>query len=423
MSHLEVQPPQGRHVCLLTRQRIVGRTNGSSTYVLSICDHLKRSGFTLHYLSPSPATFGRWPWLRLGPELDVFATVRIRGGVKFGRTVMNTRWRAWFEAGLVAVEAILRRLGASVTLSRPAPYAIAAPVTEADKAFLRRRAGPALQGILVDYAFLTEAAAELRQPQAPVAVVMHDLFSSRGEQFARLASADSVAALSFEEEMRLLSRAGLVLAIQDEEAQIVRKALPGVGVALTPMAVSARALARPGLDDTLLFVGSKTAPNVDGLEWFLREVWPAVRAARPAARLRVAGSVCQSVRQPAPGVDYLGVVPDLAGEYETAGVVLSPLRAGSGLKIKLIEAMAEGKAIVATSVTLQGVDELVRPTVAAADTAEDFTSAIVGLCGDGERRRELGARALDVARSHFGPAACYGRLVDYFSAAPGTAGR
>src|SRR5262249_8954425 len=55
-------------ICIISRQRIVGQTNGSSAYVLSIAAYLKANGHRVHLLSPSPLTFGRWPFMRLSPE-------------------------------------------------------------------------------------------------------------------------------------------------------------------------------------------------------------------------------------------------------------------------------------------------------------------------------------------------------------------
>src|SRR5690606_3854767 len=116
-----------------------------------------------------------------------------------------------------------------------------------------------------------------------------------------------------------------------------------------PMPARAEDQPSPGEDDRVLFVGSNTAPNTVGLAWFLEEVWPEVLKRRPSCRLDVAGSVERGFdARDQRGVRFLGLVDDLAPLYRRAGVVVSPLTFGSGLKIKLIEAMAQGKAVVAT---------------------------------------------------------------------------
>ncbi len=68
----------------------------------------------------------------------------------------------------------------------------------------------------------------------------------------------------------------------------------------------------------MVFVGSNTAPNVVGLNWFLKDVWPQVVAMRSNAALKVVGSIARSLSGLPPGVECLGVVPDLAPVYEAA---------------------------------------------------------------------------------------------------------
>src|SRR6185503_16310562 len=144
-----------------------------------------------------------------------------------------------------------------------------------------------------------------------------------------------------------------------------------------------------------------------GLRWFLDAIWPAVRSSVPDAILLVAGSVCGAAKPLSDGVRLLGSVRDLAGLYRRAAVVISPLQAGSGLKIKLIEALAHGKAIVATGVTLQGVEQEVDGAVLVADDPADFAAAVIRLLSDEKLRLACASAALEVARTKFSPTACY----------------
>src|SRR5262249_28743035 len=74
-----VEKPSRAQICLLSRQRVVGRTNGSSTYLLDLAEAIGRRGMELSFLSPSPTTLGRWPYLRLSGELSIFRRVQVRG--------------------------------------------------------------------------------------------------------------------------------------------------------------------------------------------------------------------------------------------------------------------------------------------------------------------------------------------------------
>jgi glycosyltransferase involved in cell wall biosynthesis len=407
---------EGRNICVISRQRIVGRTNGSSVYLLSIAEFLKSQGYRLHYLSPTPATFGRWPFLALRRETAVFDSIRIRGSVRLGRILLVLDPSVFWRAALAMLDRLLARFAlADRHMGRPAPYAVSVELTEEDATFIARQAPPLADAILLDYAFLTPTIPHVGRPDAPSMVIMHDLFSARGAQFERLGKTDSVAAISQEQEMDLLGKADLVIAIQEEEAEIVRACLPGQAVTVAPCAIEPARQAHPGNPDQLLFVGSRTAPNIDALQWFLADVWPIIQARRASARLAVAGSVTQGCGPAVAGVDYLGIVADLEPLYRDAGVVISPLRVGSGLKVKLIEAFGWGKAVVATPVTLQGIRQLVADCVAVAETAEDFAAATLQLMADDDLRRGRAEQTLELARRHFGPDHCYRGILDFLT--------
>ena len=400
---------------MISRQRIVGKTNGSSAYILSIVEHLKANGFRIHYVSPSPATFGRWPFIRLLPEMDVFETVCIRGSIRLGRFLILLNPFVALRGAIAVLDQLLARTGLTKRrLGRPAPYSIALPLSPRDSAFLRSRVPPVADQLLLDYAFLTPCI-EVVGTERPSIVIMHDLFSARAPQFASLNQSDSAARLSAAEEMALLSAADLIVAIQEEEAATVRKWLPGKRVVVAPMAVQPVTHPYPGNSDTILFVGSNTAPNIDGLRCFISEAWPRITRQRPSSRLLVAGSVVWSYAPQVAGVRYLGVLPNLDDPYRRAGVVISPLRVGSGLKVKLLEALSWGKAVVATSVTTQGIGPLLDKAIVIADDPEDFAFNVVALMNDEEERGRYGAQALQAASRHFGEDTCYEGILSFIT--------
>src|SRR5205807_5150488 len=126
-----------RQVCILTRQRIVGRTNGSSRYLLDIVDFLVKRGFDAHLLIPSPTTLGRWPILKLADDMAVFKTIRFRGTLRVGRYIVGFDPRVAIKGMLGLIDRVLYRTGIfSRQLSRPAPYAIAQPLTREDQPFI-----------------------------------------------------------------------------------------------------------------------------------------------------------------------------------------------------------------------------------------------------------------------------------------------
>lgn len=395
-------------VTLISRQRIVGATNGSSAYVLALAGALKDAGYAVDYLGASPKIFGRWAALKLRPELAAFDRYLVHGGVRLGSFVIARDPKVWIASALAVADRLLSKIGIS-GLSQPAEYAQGAAATRADQLWIARNAAPNAQAVLCDYAFTASLAPYALSPNARSAIIMHDLMSAR---VADAAETNTVK-ISAADEFRMLGLADAVIAIQHEEAAKVSAALPERVVLTAPHSTLPVLAPQPGEDDLLFFVGSNTAPNIVGLEWFFREIWPVIRAKRPAARLKVAGSVARGVGAAPDGVTMLGVVGDLAPLYAEAGVVISPLFTGSGLKIKLIEALAAGKSVVGTSVTAQGVESQVAGAIVLEDDAPRFADACVNLLGQHERRAALAASALDSANAHFSAAACFRSLTAF----------
>ena len=406
--------PPGIDIFLISRQRIVGNTNGSSAYILSIAEYLRSKGFRIHYLSPSPAAFGRWPFFRLRPEMAVFESYRIRGSIKLGPFLLLPNPKVFWRALIAALDRILARTDLSKRrLGKPAPHSITVPLSARDSRFLEERVRGRADVLILDYAFLTPCIKFAKGTQTPTIVIMHDLFSAVIPDLRKVADDQYVPEMSEAEEMALLSAADLVVAIQDEEAATVRNRLPRQRVLVAPMAVEAADQSSPGDADTLLFVGSNTLPNIDGLRWFIENVWGRIRAARASARLLVAGSVAWSYAPAVQGVEYLGIVADLRQLYKRAGVIVSPLRVGSGLKIKLVEGLGFGKAMVVTPTSVRGVESIVENAVLIAETVEAFASDVLRLMADEARRTRYGEAALHVAATQFGKEASYGEIATF----------
>ncbi len=146
--------------------------------------------------------------------------------------------------------------------------------------------------------------------------------------------------------------------------------------------------------DHVLFVGSfRYWPNVDGVRWFVEQVWPRIVRCRPAARLSLVGfDPPAEVRrlECMPGVAVVGTVPDVAPWLARASVVIVPLRAGSGTRLKLLEALAAGKAVVSTQLGAEGVECEHGRHLLLADEPQAFAASVLSLLASPERRLELG---------------------------------
>ena len=390
--------PERPVVTIVSKQRLVGATNGSSAYLLALARSIIAAGCEIDLIQPSPDIAGRTPVMRLKPEMDIFTQHRVRGGKRQGNTFLFTDPGLWSDAirGSVSRIGRLMKVTAKWTKDRPRPYSVATPWQAEDFAFLQRHIRPQTRLVIADYMFTTPAF-ETAPPGAATAVIMHDLFHARDGK-----GADSVAMVSRTDEIAMLARADSVIAIQREECRFIEEHVPGTHAILAQMPAQPVVTPNPGQDDRLLFIGSNTAPNSVGLRHFLTEIWPSILRTRPDCRLDVAGTVDRafggcSFRN----VRFLGMVDRLEPLYRDAGIVISPLTFGSGLKIKLIEALAQGKAMVVSGVTLQGVEDVCGPAVRRADSAEEWLRAVTDLTARTGERADLAASALQCARTHF----------------------
>ena len=144
-------------------------------------------------------------------------------------------------------------------------------------------------------------------------------------------------------------------------------------------------------------------PNVDGVFYFARSVLPLVREHVADVEFVVAGKNPPPALLDAacPGVRCVGFVEDVSTFYGSVDIVVAPLRFGGGIKVKVLEAMACGKAVVTTSVGAEGIAEDGDGAFVVADDPSAFSEAVVALLGDGEMRRQLGERARRLIERRF----------------------
>jgi glycosyltransferase involved in cell wall biosynthesis len=148
-------------------------------------------------------------------------------------------------------------------------------------------------------------------------------------------------------------------------------------------------------------------PNQRGVSWLCKEVWPRVLEAVPDARLALAGrSMPASYRDSVPSnVSAYGEVADAKAFMQEGAVMVVPLHSGSGLRIKILEGMALGKAIVSTNLGANGIQAADGQELLIADSAEAFSQHIIRCLEDTPYRQTLGQRArATVARSYDLPA-------------------
>jgi len=191
-------------------------------------------------------------------------------------------------------------------------------------------------------------------------------------------------------EAAMYRRARLVFAVSDVDAAEIRSLSGGtVPVVPVPIAVDAGSILpveRIADDPQVLFVGALDwPPNADAVSYWLEAIWPRVRVGRPDARFVVVG------RGGAPlarrwhgvsGVQFTGWVADVEPWFRSSRVTVAPLRAGSGMRVKILDAFARGVPVVATRIGVEGIE--VEPGVHALieDDPAAIAAAVVRLLQD-----------------------------------------
>ena len=158
-----------------------------------------------------------------------------------------------------------------------------------------------------------------------------------------------------------------------------------------------------GEPPTLLFVGNlKHPPNLDAAFWLAGELFPRIQAHLPDARLCIVGAQPPEALQKMAHeqITITGYVADVAPYLDNAAVVVAPLRQGGGMRVKVLETLMAGKALVASPLAVEGLEIEHGEQALLAETEEQFVDAIVWLITHPEERALLASRARIWASEH-----------------------
>ncbi|MEY3236832.1 MAG: hypothetical protein RI883_933 [Bacteroidota bacterium] len=191
-----------------------------------------------------------------------------------------------------------------------------------------------------------------------------------------------------------LNKADLIATISNEDLIV----FDSLGI-LTPKIVIPIAidLSENKVDYTnknLFFIGSMNwKPNVEAVEWLISKILPEIKKTHPQTQLYIAGSYMgnQFPSDKLKGIANFGFVHDSQQFMENHGVLISSIRSGSGVRVKLLEALALGIPVVTTKVGASGMQQ--NKCVYLAETTVEFVSQITELLDSQEKRMELGSKA------------------------------
>jgi hypothetical protein len=232
-------------------------------------------------------------------------------------------------------------------------------------------------------------------------IIAHDVFHRRHAAITSAGYKVYPERLSRADEAGLLAAASSIAAIQPEEAACIRAMCPQIPVftAAMPATPCPRPATTARLAHRLVFIGSASLPNLDGLRWFFEAIWPSLQRWQREIRLDLVGDCGTALASLPDGVYRLGRVKNLAPILHRASLAIAPLRVGSGLKIKLLDYARHGLITVAAPASLQGFAADPAAPFIAATNATGFALTIL-------RQLESGAsgdeRALAYIKRHYG---------------------
>jgi glycosyltransferase involved in cell wall biosynthesis len=219
-----------------------------------------------------------------------------------------------------------------------------------------------------------------------------------------------------------------IVVFAERDLEAVRPTAGAAIVTRVPLAVDVpeRPLDPVGSEPpTIVFVGSfGHPPNVDAALWLAGTIFPRVAALVPKARLELVGHAPgDEVRALDRGaITVHASVPDVTPYLDRAAVVVAPIRIGGSMRMKVLESLAAGKALVASPRAAEGVEELAGEQLLVAVDTDEMVDALVSLLRDPARRREIAESARRWAESNLGwerGVAAFEELYDTLGGEPG----
>ena len=238
----------------------------------------------------------------------------------------------------------------------------------------------------------------------PILIASHNVESQIWERRARHAG-NPLAKLFFRTqewkmrrfERRAMLRASAVTAVTPSDVDTLHSwSIPNI--TLVPNGVDLDCYSPApelGNNNEILFLASLDwHPNVDALNYFVSEIFPLVREKRPETVLRIVGrQPAESLRKQLSGlpeIDFVGEVESVHAYLDRAAVVVVPLRIGGGSRLKILEALGAGKAVVSTSIGAEGLEVVPGEHLSIADTPAEFARRTEELLASPESRRRFG---------------------------------
>jgi polysaccharide biosynthesis protein PslH len=253
--------------------------------------------------------------------------------------------------------------------------------------------------VMVEYVF-NSWMLELFPPTVRKLIDTLDKFAHRYKQYLKAGVQTGWFSTTRRQERKGLRRADCIVAIQAEEADYFRRLTNRRVVTVGHIAPIVPAGESITDIPTVLFLGPNSPANRDAVAYCIKDIWPIIRSQLPEARLLIAGAVCQSLLDTGDGIEVCGHVPDAASLYAKAHVVLNPVRVGTGLKIKSIEALSYGRPLVTTPTGALGIERGRDSAYLVGQDAKSLAERCLILLRDPQKRRSLASEAIRFVKDY-----------------------
>lgn len=193
---------------------------------------------------------------------------------------------------------------------------------------------------------------------------------------------------------------GLLAVSAEDQAALEEAAGQKLNAVVIPIAVDTDEVAyvrRNENANNILHIGTMYwPPNIDGIKWFVQEVYPLIRAQKPNVQFDVVGArppqELTALNSQGLGINVTGYVEDPLPYLQRCGIMVVPLRAGGGMRVKILNALSQGLPIVTTTIGCEGIAVAHGQHVLIADTPPEFAKAIISLLESKLLADELGQK-------------------------------
>jgi len=280
-----------------------------------------------------------------------------------------------------------------------------------EKELVRLMAGRRYDFAILEHFWCAEYVEQIRPHASRVILDLHNIESMWHRTLAETESSTPAAALrrfakaSLNLEHKWLPRFDNLLATSPNDALVVRRIVPTANITIYPNALPLIDAPCRTERDEIVFSGNlEYAPNVKAVRFFNDRVWPVLKLRWPDLRWKIVGRNPDRIKQLIGGdsrIDFTGAVDDALAELVSAKVAVVPIQAGSGTRIKILEAWAAGVPVVSTTLGAEGLGAISGDHLLIADQAGEFAAAVTELLESPSRRQQVGLAGRELYEQQF----------------------